>query len=71
MDEERSSMLPMMAAGKTKKLGLSGLKYKLFVHTIFPATKYVFTTVGLSSILFAINIDNAEFNVSKQVVNVL
>ncbi|CAB3994188.1 sorting nexin-29 isoform X3 [Paramuricea clavata] len=35
MDEERSSMLPMMAA-------------------------------GLSSILFAINIDNAEFNVSKQ-----
>ena len=35
MDEERSSMLPMMAA-------------------------------GLSSILFAITIDNAEFNVSKQ-----
>ena len=32
---------------------------------------YFFTISGLSSILFAIKIDNAELNVSKQVGSIL
>ena len=57
-------MLPMMAAGETRLLLFEFNSLSSFFQMLKNCN-----FSGLSSILFAIKIDDVEFNISKQVEN--